>query len=978
MTEQFRIQGRPTKGGSQQRTAQLGVQARQHDYGTAEAAPDADLMGLVRGLEAFNPSLQRYGQQLDQFAREDGAEAGALAAEKADITGVTADAVDVPEVDARLPSAYGAEFGQAFKSATAHRLGIQAKADALDEYEKLKNTEGFDANQWMAERRQKTLAGINDPTLAGTMSKHIGQFEQGLLSQIHKEKIAKREQAVSTALTQVADDAFGPELGADDWLERSNWFMDQAKSLQMDPSQAGEYLLRRALTVSQSQNGMAELFDIFEKPQADGTSMIQKAPELAEKVHRAREQAKAQSDKFVREHTEQANAKVLMDLGKRLVTDPLSITEDELLGHLTKFGAIGSPEKAAAMYSQVITAQQKAAAAGAVTAAGDGGYLSTFKPAEQREELTRRLGPTVNQLIEGVKADDPEVIAEAAQKLMIGQSKTRSSEPVEQLQRFIASNITSMPSAAGPGAGFQAAVGVYRALSTDPKFREIYFKDDVKMLMDEFVRGQDAGTDATTAYSDAYRAISPEAKTAAEARKKDPAFQDMIRKKAKNDVTGSSFLPPWAFGSGRPSNSDALERDGMSEAISFRTRFPNASDDQVSEHMSRFYEKNYVLDENTSLAVKIPPGVNAQVAQEGITRLSKELLEQKRAEGLLTDDTILSFERHGTEGSYVLKAWDGSAHKNLGIVDIQDIVKRETAYKNTTKEERVVLGQIKDALVAGDPLPEVSPALLGKARRLNSFTATEQSKIDGSYKKQFEDRAKQIPKMSFGEPSMSIAPVKPQAGARIDKQLTASVAREFIAGPTPTHQGLAASLISVAEEVVLNRYGDPAQGAGFNIGMGYNLKANAATVDADLKAAGVPADKIEAVKDGEAELLPDQAKRLLRHTMPRYEKLAEKAANDTQPGLWTKMTPQQRAVMIDIGWQMGNPAAFKKAWGHLATGDQEKFAAETKVFFTNSKGERVEDTRRGNLRANMLAGLSTWDATLARVAGTPSSKFAMR
>lgn len=976
MTEQFRIQGRPNTGGSKQRTAQLGVQARQHDYGAAEAAPDADLMGLVRGLEAFNPALQRYGQQLDNFARQDGATAGAMAGQKADLTGVDPETLEVPETEARLPSAYGAEFGQAFKQATAHRLGIQANADAADEYEKLRNTEGFDANSWLAQRRQKVLGGINDPVLAGTMSKHFGQFEQNLLGEIHRSNIKKREQAVATTLTQVADDAFGPELGADDWLARSSWYMEQAKSLQMDPGQASEFMLRRAVKVSQSQNGMAELFDIFDQPQADGTSMIQKSPDLAAKVHAAREQAKSQSDKFIREHTEEANATILMGLNERIATAPGSITKEEVLGHVSKYGALPSSEAGAAMWSRVVAEQQKHAASGAVTAAADDGVLSVYEPADQRKELTRRLTPAVNNLIEGAKGKDPQAIAKAAEQLMVGQSKTGSSEPVQQLQRFLAAGITNMPAASGPSAAFEASAEVFKAMSANPKFREIYFKDDVKVLMDEFTRAVDGGTDAATAYTDAYRAISAEAKTSAAARKKDPEFQKMVRAAATTDVQGSSWIPTWIGGNGRPANVEALHDVGMDEAISFRTRHPNVSDDQVKEHMQRFFEKNYVLDETSQIAVRIPPGIDGPTAQAGLTRFSADLKAQLRAEGSITDDTVIQYEPTGTAGQYMIKGWDGAAQRNLGPVNIQQLVARESAYKTTTPAERQTLGTVKDALIAGDPLPEVDPALLGKARRLKTFSSEEQSKIDKAYQKQFTDRAKEIPAISFGEPSMNISRSKSPAGARIDKQLTAKVAREFIAGPSPSHAGLAASLISVAEEVVLNRYGDPAKDAGFNIGMGYNLKANAATVDADLKAAGVPADRIEAVKNGTAELLPDQAKRLLMHTMPRYEKLAKSAAEGTQPGLWLKMTPPQRAVMIDIGWQMGNPAAFKKAWGHLASGDQAAFASETKVFFTNQRGERVEDTRRGNLRANMLAGVSTWDATLARVAGTPSTKMA--
>ncbi len=75
-----------------------------------------------------------------------------------------------------------------------------------------------------------------------------------------------------------------------------------------------------------------------------------------------------------------------------------------------------------------------------------------------------------------------------------------------------------------------------------------------------------------------------------------------------------------------------------------------------------------------------------------------------------------------------------------------------------------------------------------------------------------------------------------------------------------THLDLAASLVTVREGVMLSAYGDPAKGAGLNVGAGYNLKANSATVAADLKAVGIPAERVADVQAGKASLTPDQVK----------------------------------------------------------------------------------------------------------------------
>jgi GH24 family phage-related lysozyme (muramidase) len=182
------------------------------------------------------------------------------------------------------------------------------------------------------------------------------------------------------------------------------------------------------------------------------------------------------------------------------------------------------------------------------------------------------------------------------------------------------------------------------------------------------------------------------------------------------------------------------------------------------------------------------------------------------------------------------------------------------------------------------------------------------------------------------------------------------------------HVGLAGSLIAMREGVSLTAYPDPNPDAGMNIGAGYNLKANAATANQDLKRAGVPEDRIEDVKTGRASLTPDQAKRLIEVATPRYESLARKSADDTAPGLWNRMTTQQRAVMVDIAYQVGDPAQFKKAWAALAAGKTQEFSDETRVFYKNRDGQVVEDNRARELRASMLAGVADWNARVSLAA----------
>ncbi len=87
-------------------------------------------------------------------------------------------------------------------------------------------------------------------------------------------------------------------------------------------------------------------------------------------------------------------------------------------------------------------------------------------------------------------------------------------------------------------------------------------------------------------------------------------------------------------------------------------------------------------------------------------------------------------------------------------------------------------------------------------------------------------------------------------------------------------------------------------------------------------------------------------------------------AESVQAGLWDKLTPPQKAVMVDVAYQTGDAGQYKKAWASLAKGDTEAFRQELKTFYTNQAGQRTEDTRALDLRSSLLQGLPAWKARL--------------
>ena len=235
--------------------------------------------------------------------------------------------------------------------------------------------------------------------------------------------------------------------------------------------------------------------------------------------------------------------------------------------------------------------------------------------------------------------------------------------------------------------------------------------------------------------------------------------------------------------------------------------------------------------------------------------------------------------------------------------------------------------------------------------------------------------------MSFGTPdNSSLSNIKQRGNALVDTKSTASLARQF-AATSPADRvdsdkygrSLAASLITMGEGVITHAYDDPAQGAGRNIGTGYNLKANAENASSDLRRAGVPAGSVQGVLDGTLQMTSDQVSRLTQLSIQKYETIAKDTAEKSAPGLWAKMTAPQKAVMMDVAYQVGSVDKFRNAWKALASGDTAAFEANVATTYVNKSGERVTDKRRTSLRASMLAGSSTWDATVNKYGSYPST-----
>jgi GH24 family phage-related lysozyme (muramidase) len=64
----------------------------------------------------------------------------------------------------------------------------------------------------------------------------------------------------------------------------------------------------------------------------------------------------------------------------------------------------------------------------------------------------------------------------------------------------------------------------------------------------------------------------------------------------------------------------------------------------------------------------------------------------------------------------------------------------------------------------------------------------------------------------------------------------------------------------------------------------------------------------------------------------------------------------QRAALTDVAYQVGDVSQFHKAIGALARKDIPAFNDALKVTYAGKDGNRIEDSRRNNLRSLMING----------------------
>lgn len=953
------------------------VAATVHDHRIAPESGDDDVRGLISGLSALNPTLVKLGEQYMGAQRDETVEKYRAHAykEEAPRDALTNNApVTVPD---DVPPAFSEVYINGFKLVRTQRAALEVANGVEQEYLNTRDLPGFNAEGFLKEQRQKAMAGLTDPTQVELMGRHMDELSSKIMSADTNLRVKRHEEERESTMAQLTSTAFKPDMLIEDMHQKATWLIEQGAAIQVQPQETAKALLRRLKSISAEAGGKPELFDVFDRPDSTGRSLRNLAPSLSEEIDAARGAAKSARDRSLMEATMVNRFSVLTALDKLVDEAPEKITPDLLIPHIGKFGI--SEEKAAAYLDRARDNVANKRLTSEATSAFHTGMLGRYEPSVQQKVLEAQLGPALDATWRAFTDKSgkvsPQVQQESmqhlAEQIMQAHSQARATVPAEPLVRMVSSLVTNLPDAEGPTPGFTAVAELYKALSANPQYRDMYFKGDAEDLMRTYTTlTKDMGLDPKTAYSKAYLANTPEEKERHLAKAKDPEFAKEVHAVSLKAVEGSSMFRMWGLMNGRPENADEVAGWASWRIKEFWRANPHLNQDAVVEKVQRMVRENWIMDGESQQAIRVPAGQSSALAQEAFTDYTKELKGRLSATGMFPEGSYIKYAKVGDEGTYRVEIWNGSM---VNLIEpekpltLDRIVNRYKLKTNLQRDEALQVKSVLHSLRNGMPADLPDPVLTKKAANAGMLTKGDLALLSAQRRKAtFEGTSKLWP---LGDPEGSNTLEGRRGTLAIDPKLTAKTAIDLAMAShiTPNHLDLAASLVATREGVALKAYQDPAKGAGANIGAGYNLTANAATVDADLTSVGVPKERLQDVKTGKASLTPGQVKQLISIAVGRIEPQVQKVAESVKPGLWSSLAPQQRAVMVDIAYQAGpnGAAQYVKAWQALATGDKAAFGRELKTYYTDkTSGRKVEDVRALDLRSSMLLGPSAWKARL--------------
>lgn len=959
-----RIPQRGQAGSSaSQRTVFSTPQARPVD---TFAAPiqDPTLNGLITGLKSFNPALEQYVQIQGTKEADAAFKAGQANGQLADTLGPTEHGpVQVPALPEgqQIDPAFAPTFAQGYRQAVGAKIGNQISNDILGQYEQSKNAEDFNPEAFLAQHTREQTQGITDPAIREAVAKSIAATAASVRGDFRQVQLQRLKENATQTLSSLLGSAMDPSKTAEQQYQALvNDVEPVRKQMGLQTrAEMAEMVLQQAQMNSSKAGGQPELFDIFTnfKDPATGLTLADMNPTMKAHIASAREQAVNQQNKRI-EQGQQA------DFFKQAVADEDAAKAGNVApieSYVSRIGPLNQYQNAGAALTawrhHMELAEKAKVTTQSVAAIGNGTAWGLTKEHAQKamDTITDPDVKTLMQVASSAQGGDPSQLPEVQQAIrsivdITGRSG-RSDIANSKLKGLIDGNINAVsPKDGQPSSQFKLAAALYAGLPD--QIRNLYFDEKAQGVFGSYVQDRQSGVDDNSAYHNAYRSMSPEGVKLAKELTSNSEWKARIAKQVSGLTTSWYQRVPVIgrlFG-GSPQNEENTTAWARLQLQDYYTRNPTASEDQAKAWIQGQVQANFVYDPVNKVDLRVPPNQANEQSQEAI----KAYLEKAREKyGKEVSPGLI----YGNDGKYQLAAFvNGAPIHKLEDVTFDQIIAQNATQKVLSDTERASFTSLKTKLNAGTATAADlagNSSLIAKATSLGQINETTLGQMRKVQQTAFTDSASRRFLFPTGP-----ADFTGLSGSRLTGQgstIQVNQAATFL-----NQMDYASALTAMGEGLVLNATMDPNPKAGKNIGYGYNLNANSATVAEDFRRAGIPVDKLEGIKAGTVQITQEQAARLLQVTKPRYVGLAQQSVEAIKPGMWGTMSEGQKAALVDVAYQTGNPAQFKTALGKLAAGDAQGFQDALKVTYVNSEGSRVEDVRRNKLRTLMINGPSAF------------------
>ncbi|MCR4467785.1 hypothetical protein [Burkholderia sp. SCN-KJ] len=944
------------------------------------AAPqqDATLNGLIDGLRAFNPALDHYVNLENQKDATQAFKQGTAQGQLSDAGLIDAQTggikVPPPSADSRVDPAFNDTFAQGYRNAVGLKIGNQVQSDILSAYQEHKNQDGFDPEKFLHEQVAQHTAGLTDPAIVDQVSKSVATTADSVRKDYAQVQFQRLKETAFGNFSAVADGVLDPTKSLQqmwDGVQQTLEPMRGQMGMMTRPEMA-DMLLDKINNLSSQAGGRPELFDLFTqfKDPHTGLTLQQMNPKIQSEATRLQHRALEEQNQRI----EQAQQ---TDFFKRTVADEEAASQGKQpdindfvnrIGPLNQFKSAGA---ALAEYRRIQGIADSALQTRQAMYLVSSGTAWALGKKEAQTALDAIQEPAVQAMMgaaSGMQSGDysrhPTVQQALAAIVQSTAQSGRSDLANTKLKGLIDGAVNAAPAKDGqPSSQFRLAAMLFKNLPD--QIQSLYFDEKATDLFRTYTKQVDTGISDGIAYETAYRAISPEAQKLAQKLTSDPQWQAKVTKEVSGLTTSWYQRVPVVgrlFG-GSPQNEDAASTWAQLELRDYYLRNPNATPDQAKTWIQQQVQSNFVYDPVNKIDVRVPPNRASEQAQEAI----QNYLEKARAK---YGEEVSPGLVYSKNGQYQLTAFiNGNPVHGLGYVTFDQIMQETADTKLLTKDERAAMFGLHQKLVSKTATTQDlidNAEVLAKAYNLNQINDTMRGQIDKVREGAFAGALSNV----FSMPSTP-ATFAGLSGSRLTgrgSKLQVSQAKNFLTSANLTEPisstGLAASLTAMGEGLVLKATPDPNPKAGNNIGYGYNLNANAGTIEEDFRRAGIPSKSIDGIKSGSVQITPEQAARLLEVSLPRYEARAKQAVEVASPGLWRRISAGQRAVFTDVAYQVGDVGQFHKAIGALARKDIAGFNDALKVTYLDKGGNRREDVRRNNLRSLMINGVSAWSQGL--------------